>query len=82
VKAAVAGAGFEGDDDKLKILELIVAVHDSDEVWDLHEDEYLRSVAEAMGLPKEKYKDMTLDFSIEEAGTVLKPPPLPPPRKK
>jgi uncharacterized tellurite resistance protein B-like protein len=82
VAKVVEAADLSGDDDKIKLLELIVAVHDSDEVWDLHEDEYLRKVADAMGLAKEKYADMTLDFSIEEAGTVLKPPPLPPPRKK
>ncbi len=66
-----------GDDMKLKLLELIVAVHDSDDVLEIGEDEYVIAVAEALGLPKEKYAKLTLDIELVEAGKVLKPPPLP-----
>lgn len=77
VKATVDAIDLPNDDMKMKLLELIVAVHDSDEVLDVGEDEYVIEVAEAMGLPKSKYAKMTLDVELVEAGKVLAPPPLP-----
>lgn len=77
VQATIDAIDLPSEDMKIKLLELVVAVHDSDEVLDVGEDEYVIEVAEAMGLPKAKYASMTLDVEIVEAGKVLKPPPLP-----
>jgi hypothetical protein len=77
VKACVEAIDLKDDDMKMKLLELIVAVQESDEIVDYNEDEYIIEVAKAMGLPEEKYKKLTLDIQLEEAGELLKPPPLP-----
>jgi uncharacterized tellurite resistance protein B-like protein len=66
------------DDEKRKLLELIVAVHDSDDLWDFDEDAYLRKVAAALRLAEDKWKDLAVQIlSIESIGDALLPPPLP-----
>jgi uncharacterized tellurite resistance protein B-like protein len=77
IQATVDAIDLGDDDMKLKLVELMVAVQNSDEIVDYNEDEYIIEVAKAMGLPEEKYKSLTLDIQLEEAGKVLKPPPLP-----
>lgn len=77
IKATVDAIDLDDDDMKLKLLELIVAVQDADEIVDYNEDDYIIEVAKAMGLPEDKYKSLTLDVQLEEAGKVLGPPPLP-----
>ncbi len=62
------------NDEKRKLLELIAAVHDSDDLWDLDEDAYLRQVATALRLPEEKWQDLAVQFiSIEAIGEALLP---------
>ena len=64
--------------EKRQLLELIVAVHESDDTWDLAEDAYLREVGEALGLPEKAYADLTIaDLELEIIGKGLVPPPLP-----
>ncbi len=46
--------------DKRKVLELIAEVHESDGVWDVDEDVYLRTVADAMGLRPKDYEDLAI----------------------
>lgn len=78
VAATVAALHFESDADKRHLLELITAVHDSDEVWDLDEDAYLRQVASALGLEADDYADLTVaELEIGDIGAALLPPPLP-----
>ena len=78
VAATVAALDFEGEEDKRHLLELITAVHDSDEVWDLDEDAYLREVALALGLDPDDYADLTVaELEIGDIGAALLPPPLP-----
>lgn len=77
IAATVAAIDLPDDDMKMKLLELIVAVQESDEIVDYNEDEYIISVAKAMKLPEAKYRSLTLDIQLEESGKVLKPPPLP-----
>jgi hypothetical protein len=78
VEGTVERLAFESDDDKRHLLELISVVHDSDEVWDLDEDAYLRSVASALGLGHDDYADLTVaELEIEDIGAALLPPPLP-----
>lgn len=78
VAATVAALRFEDEGDKRHLLELITAVHDSDDVWDLDEDAYLRQVASALGLEPDDYADLTVaELEIEDIGAALLPPPLP-----
>lgn len=52
---------------KRALLQLVVAVNDADEEYDLEEDQYLRKVAEAIGLDKKHFADLLLDI-VEESG--------------
>lgn len=66
-----------------KVLELVAAVHDADDVTDLDEDAYLKELASALGVPEEDYADLQLEvLSVEDLregirGLAAKPPPIP-----
>jgi uncharacterized tellurite resistance protein B-like protein len=79
VAATVAALGLDDPGDKRQLLELIVSVHQADDVLDLDEDAYLRTVAEALGLAPEDYADLAIeDLSIDPGReSILTPPPLP-----
>jgi uncharacterized tellurite resistance protein B-like protein len=49
-------------DDKIKVLDLIASVNESDEVLDLDEDAYLRKAALAMGLSDSDIEGMTIEI--------------------
>ncbi len=70
------------DTEKRKLIELIAAVTEADEVLDLDEDAYLKSVAEALDMPKEAYADLSIEIlsveNLQEAGSKLLEPPPPP----
>jgi hypothetical protein len=51
---------------KRRLLELLAAVHEADDEYDLDEDEYLRSVGQAIGLDEKQYEDLVTKF--EEIG--------------
>jgi len=80
---AKTAATFAGDpaSEKRKLLELVAAVRDADEEIDLDEDEYLRSLAAALGVAAEEVKDLVLDYEVEELrehlGALRRPPPVP-----
>jgi hypothetical protein len=79
VTATVNSIGLSNADEKRKLLELIAAVHDADEVWDFDEDLYLRGVAAALGVSDEAISDLTIgDLQIDVIGDALLPPALPP----
>jgi uncharacterized tellurite resistance protein B-like protein len=61
--AATAGA-FAADppEQKRRLLELCAAVHAADGELDMAEDEHLRRVATAIGLPEDQYQDMVVDI--------------------
>ncbi|AKF09984.1 TerB family tellurite resistance protein [Sandaracinus amylolyticus] len=67
---------------KRRLLELVAAVRDADEEVDVAEDEYLVSLAKALGMKEAEYSDLTLDYEIEDLREHLstlrsvKPPPL------
>jgi len=67
---------------KRKLLELLAAVKDADEIVDLEEDAYITRVAAALGVAKADYADLVLDLEIEElteaAETVRRGPPATP----
>ncbi len=71
--AATCGKlGFKSDEERRYMLELIAAVHDSDDVWDFDEDQYLRRVAVALGLSEDKWRDLAVqNLSIEAIGEAL-----------
>ena len=84
-----AAAPFRGDteDERKKLLFLVSAVNESDEEIDFSEDEYLRNLGKALGLPAAALKGLTMDIEEEDVdlsdlfAEVRKGPP-PPPKKK
>lgn len=85
---AKTAAEFQADpeDDRRRLLFLVAAVHDADEEIDFAEDDYLRSLCKALGLPDAALAGMIVDVEVEELQQVLaqvrKPPPPPPKRTK
>jgi len=55
-----AGAAFAGDppENKRRLLELVSAVHAADDEYDLSEDDFVRQLGAALGLPEESYLDL------------------------
>ena len=51
---------------KRKLLELVAAVRDADEEIDLGEDEYMVKLATALGMKKDEYADLTLDYEVDD----------------
>lgn len=70
------------DTEKRKLIELIAAVTEADDVLDFDEDAYLKTVAEALGMPKESYADLSIEIlsveNLQDAGSKLLEPPPPP----
>lgn len=83
-----AAAPFRGDteDKRKKLLFLVSAVNESDEEIDFSEDEYLRKLGKALGLPASALAGLTVDVEEEDLthlfAEVRKGPPPPPPKKK
>jgi uncharacterized tellurite resistance protein B-like protein len=80
--AAFSPARFDADtaagslrvlstDERRKVLEMIAAVHESDEELDLAEDQYLRRVARGLGFTDGEIDELTLDVEIDELGGSL-----------
>lgn len=84
---ASAAAAFRGDseDERKKLLVLVSCINEADEEIDIAEDEYLRALAVALGLPNTALAGLTVDIEAEELpevfAAVRKVPP-PPPKKK
>jgi uncharacterized membrane protein YebE (DUF533 family) len=74
------------EDDKRRILFLVAAIHDADDEIDFAEDEYLRKLAAALGMPASALDGMTVDVESEELQEtfeqVRKGPPPPPAAKR
>ncbi len=69
-------------EDKLKLLELIGAVHEADDEFDFAEDDYIREVGLALEIETSDLEKMTLDYEIEELKSDFEklratPPPVP-----
>lgn len=82
MKAAAADFASDPPIQKRKLLELVCAVRDADEEIDLAEDEYVRALGQALGMKKEEYADLTLDYEVSDlrsSFTELRggPPPVP-----
>jgi uncharacterized membrane protein YebE (DUF533 family) len=64
-EAAKACLG-ESEDQRYQLLELVAQIHSADDELDLEEDDYLRSLGAALGLPESSFEDLVLDYSVEE----------------
>lgn len=79
-----AAAPFRGDseDDRKRLLHLVSAVNEADDEIDFSEDDYLRSLAKALGLPDKALEGLTIEMDLEESFTQVRKGPPPPPKKK
>lgn len=87
VREVAAAFRDDSDDDKQRILYLVAAINDADEEIDFDEDDYLKALGAALGLPAEALKGLALEVEIEDLRADLAklrklPPPPPPARKK
>lgn len=70
---------------KRRLLELIAHVIQADNIYDFAEDDYLRELAEFLDVSPDDYKDLVLDYEIEQlresfTQIVSSHPPPPAPR--
>ena len=81
---ATAAAPFKSDpeDERKKVLFLVSAVIEADDEIDFAEDDYLRDLAGALGLPKSALDGLTVEVEAEDLKETLaqvrKGPPPPP----
>ena len=86
--AKTAGAFATDDEDaRRRLLFLVAAVNDADDEVDFAEDEYLRALSNALFLPADALKGLTIEMEEEEQREVFQqirkgPPPPPPAAKK
>ncbi len=71
--AGAAGKSLAGTGNtRLRVLEMIAAVTESDDEIDIAEDRYIRTVAEGMGLADKEFRDLVVDFQeIDELEGIL-----------
>lgn len=65
-----------------RLLELVVAVVEADDETDLAEDAYLLALARALGMNEDEYKDLVLEYEVEDLKALAEqvvsiPPPIP-----
>jgi len=77
-------ANFADDskEDKRSLIDIVASVHASDDEYDLAEDDFLMSVASALGLNEDDVSDHALDYEEEELKEQMaklrpSPPPIP-----
>jgi hypothetical protein len=57
-------------------------VNESDEEIDFSEDDYLRALAKALGLPDSALQGLTIEMDLDESFAQVRKGPPPPPRAK
>ena len=87
IKASAAPFKGDSEDDRKKLLYLVAAVNEADDEIDFAEDDYLRDLAAALGLPKAALEGLTVEVETEELKETFKqvrkgPPPVPTPKAK
>jgi uncharacterized tellurite resistance protein B-like protein len=87
LKASAAPFKGDSEDDRKKLLYLVSAVNEADDEIDFAEDDYLRALGEALGLPKSALEGLTVEVETEELKETFKqvrkgPPPPPTPKSK
>ena len=82
VKQVAAQFRADSEDDRKKLLFLVSAVIEADEEIDFSEDDYLRELNAALGLPAAALAGLTVDIETEDVKQafqqVRKGPPPPP----
>lgn len=70
--------------DRARVLSFVAAINDADDEVDFAEDEYLRSVCKALGLPDSALEGLTVDVEeiAEDFDKIVRKPPPPPPGAK
>ena len=85
LEASAAPFKADSEEDRKKLLYLVAAVNEADDEIDFAEDDYLRDLAAALGLPKTALDGLTVEVETEELKDaftkVRKGPPPPPPTK-
>jgi uncharacterized tellurite resistance protein B-like protein len=85
LKASAAKFKGDSEDDRKKLLYLVSAVNEADDEIDMSEDDYLRDLGGALGLPASALEGLTIEIETEELKEtfqkVRKGPP-PPPKAK
>jgi uncharacterized tellurite resistance protein B-like protein len=82
VEAAAGPFRNDSEDDRKRLLHLVSAVNEADDEIDFSEDDYLRSLAKALGLPQAALAGLTIEMDLEESFTQVRKGPPPPPKKK
>lgn len=87
LKKTAGAFASDPEDERRKLLFLVAAVNDADEQVDFAEDAYLRDLANALFLPADALKGMTIEMEEEEQREVFQkirkgPPPPPPGARK
>jgi uncharacterized tellurite resistance protein B-like protein len=85
LKRSAAPFRSDSEDDRKKLLVLASAVIEADEEIDIAEDEYLRALAGALGLPDSALGGLTVEIEtadLPEMFTAVRKGPPPPPKKK
>jgi uncharacterized tellurite resistance protein B-like protein len=82
LKASASAFQSDSEEDRKKVLFLVAAVNEADDELDFAEDDYLRAVAEALGLPKSALEGLTVEIEEEELKESFQkvrkgPPPVP-----
>ncbi len=77
----LAAADFASDPPmaKRRLLELVGKMVDADGVLDMQEDEYLRRLADALGMEYGDYSDLVLDYDVDELRGAFEALRVPPP---
>ena len=75
---------FEADPavKKRKLLELVAAVFDADGEVDFAEDDYMRALADALGMEASELEGLVIEYEVEDIGEIAEvvvsiPPPIP-----
>lgn len=78
---AAAAGDFAADPPmaKRRLLELVGCMVDADGVVDMKEDEYLRRLADALGMEYSEYSDLVLDYEVAELRESFEQLRVPPP---
>ena len=85
-RLADTAAAFVDDpeEDRRRLLQLVAKIHDADDEFDFAEDEYLRALATALGLPARALSGLVIEVIEvlrEDFARVRRGPPPVPPRR-
>ena len=83
IKRTAYAMGDLSTEQRRAVLEMLSDLAEADEEIDLAEDEFLRSVAVAMGSQPEELEGLTVEVElVSEPSPSRRAPPPPPPKKK